>query len=255
MQPADNFSWPDWQPALGVPADVWAAVGEAARLGLSAGVRAVATFDADGTLWSGDVGERHLRVAEREGLVSSSAPHDTLFAAYLERCAEDTSAGYAWAASVFAGLPVQRVRASAALTWSEHRHLELAPVWSIVSALEGAGVEVWIVSASNRWVIEAAGAEHGIGPERVIAMTVQCDDGVVGPEVEHPRPNGPGKQTAIEATIGVTPCVAFGNSRHDAAMLRGARLGVLVHAAADGDPEPALADLASSEGWCQLAVP
>ncbi len=250
-------TWPAWAPEAGVPVELWAWIGQAAEAGLRGGGRAVAVFDADGTLWAGDVGEHQLRRAEEDGLLVAPPGSASVFDAYQERCSRDTTAGYAWAAEAFAGLSEATVRACAARTWAAHRALALEPAWAIVTALASLGVEVWIVSASNRWVIEEAARDRGLPPERVIAMTVPSTGGVVGSRAEHPSPNGAGKVECIEARVGVRPILAFGNSVHDAAMLRAATRGVLVYATTEREPDPPgeVVELARAHGWARLNVP
>jgi phosphoserine phosphatase len=104
------------------------------------------------------------------------------------------------------------------------------------------GVEVYVVSASVRTMIEVAVAPLGIAPERVAAMTPAVDgDGVILPRLDGPIVYGEGKLAALERARGGAPggiLGAFGDSAYDAAMLRAARVPVAV------TPVPALVALA-----------
>ena len=87
---------------------------------LEPGVRAVAAFDADGTLWNGDFGEAFLRwlIAGRK-LLNIDYEQD-LFAAYEEMVDEDRNKAYIHAVAMMAGLKVDDIT-----TWSSW----LASAW------------------------------------------------------------------------------------------------------------------------------
>lgn len=242
--------WPPWAREGDVPEAAWRAIGEAALRGGEG--RRVSVFDADGTLWAGDVGEAHLDVLQARGLVQAPPGYERLLDAYLDLCARDADTGYAFAVEVMDGLLEDEVRASAREAWDRHRPNRLPAVLAILSALEDAGHEVWLVSASNRWVIEAAAAELGVIPERVVAMSTAVAGGRLSGPVLAPRTNGAGKVEAIRARIGVRPRLAFGNSLHDAPMLEAAGAGVVVHAEGSPPASDALLDLAQKGGWLLL---
>jgi phosphoserine phosphatase len=183
---------------------------------------------------------------------------DSPFDAYLARCAVNASEGYAYAASLMAGLTEDEARRSAARAWARHRDYVLPEVRALFDAAR-ACAEVWIVSASNRYAIGAAATELGLGAERVIAMTNALAADVLTEHILEPRPNGGGKVRAIEATVGRRPTVAVGNSLHDGEMLDMAELGVLVRAVdAEGEPPPwseGLALRAERGRWLLLDCP
>ncbi|MGM0576364.1 MAG: HAD family hydrolase [Myxococcota bacterium] len=247
--------WPPWTPASGTSPEVWGGVGEAT--GDSAG-RRVAVFDADGTLWAEDVGDVHLRVLEERGLIRSPPGEPGVFDAYLRLCRQDPGAGYAFAVEVMAGLSEDVVRETAREAWARHRDRLLEPVTRLLRTLGRVDVEVWVVSASNRWVVEAAAVDAlGLSPDRVVAMACDVVDGRLTGEVIEPRPNGPGKVEAIREWIGVRPRLAFGNSLHDADMLDDAARGVLVRAHREPATPPLSGDLAARRaagGWLVLPV-
>ncbi|MCB9728932.1 MAG: haloacid dehalogenase-like hydrolase [Deltaproteobacteria bacterium] len=252
---AAGDAWPAAPPADGPGESVWRAVGRAVE---SAGERALWVFDADGTLWDGDLGEVHLDTLADEGLVKAPEGFPSAFAAYRARCELDASEGYAYAASMMGGMDVATARASAERAWARHRGYVLAAVRALFDAARSRS-EVWIVSASNRFAIEAAAQELGLAPERVIAMTNGLEGERLLETIRDPRPNGAGKVRCIETFIGRRPTVAVGNSIHDAEMLDAAELGVLVRAVdAGGVPEPwpdALASRAARGGWLTLDCP
>lgn len=220
------------------------------------GGRGVAVFDADGTVWGGDLGERHLRVLEARELVTADPEHGSVLAEYSARCRADTDAGYSWAVSCMEGLQESDVVGTAILAWGAHRHLVPDAIRELFAWLESRRVEVWLVSASNRWAIETAGADLGVPPGRVIAMSVDVVDGSLGGGVHRPLCNGAGKAQLIEDRIGVVPLLAVGNSRHDLAMLEQAESAVVVRLAGEERTMPppcaTLREAAQVRGWHQL---
>jgi len=237
----------------GVPEAAWRrieeVVGEAAR--------PLAVFDADGTLWADDLGETHLHVLVDGQLVAPGEGHESLLTEYAARCKANVDDAYAWGARILEGISEARVMESAVEAWRRHRPRLLPPLAQIVAALHGAGVEVVVVSASNRWVIEAAVRELGIGADKIIAVDLERDGERLTGTVVQPMPNGAGKVAAIDVHLDRRPTLAFGNSMHDVPMLQSATLGVCVLATTEAQAalsEP-LEDIRAQEGWLYLGVP
>ena len=220
--------------------------------------RGVAVFDADGTLWGEDLGERHLKVMEARGVLSASPPYGSVYEEYLQRCEMDTDEGYAWALTAMTGVPEQTVTDAAILAWGAHRELVPEGIHALFRWLESREIEIWIVSASNRWAIEVAGLELGVRPDRIIAMSMDVHEGRLAGQVHRPLCNGEGKADLIRSRIGVRPLLAMGNSRHDIAMLEVAAVGVVVRVAgsegAVPDRCPVLAAHASNRGWLERTL-
>ena len=113
---------------------------------------------------------------------------------------------------------------------------------ALVDELRGEGVEIWVVSSTNNWVIEEGVRRFGIPAGRVLAARVEVRDGVVT-DVIRDVPTDEGKVAAL-ARVGVTaPDAVFGNSVHDAAMLAIARRAFPVN------PTPELVERSIREGW------
>lgn len=209
--------------------------------------RRVAVFDADGTLWRGDVGDLHLEYLVSSGLLGM-APGVEVLNRYQALCAEDVDGGYAYATSVMSGLELGQVQEAAHRVWETHDAQWMQPVTELLRSLTSLGWEAWIVSASNRWMVEIAVESLPVMPERVLGMEVQVEGGRLTEQLLPPITNGHGKVEAIRERIGVQPVLAVGNSVHDAPMLDHALLGILV----SGGPEAMAADLAAlaaTSGW------
>jgi phosphoserine phosphatase len=204
----------------------------------------VAVFDCDGTLWSGDAGYEFMIWSLEQGLVSRSTSDwiDTRHRAYrsgqvseLVICGEMVQ--------MYAGLRDQELRTAAAQYVDEFvRPRIFAEMASLVAALRQAGVELWAVSSTNRWVVAAGVREFGIPEDRVLAAEVRVIDGVISSEIVD-VPTDEGKAETLRRIGLPTPDAVFGNSIHDLAMLEIARHPFPVN------PSPALLEAAAKHGW------
>ncbi|AUX49112.1 haloacid dehalogenase [Sorangium cellulosum] len=236
---------------------------EAAHGVLGAG--AALAFDADGTLWDGDVGfdlfdallaaraarpeaEAALRrEAEAFGVAfdGGGGAHElasALHAAFLaERYPEDRA--FAMMAWVFAGWREDELAAFVDRVLEEKNHAgRIRPaLLPILDWARSRGVPVYVVSASPRAVVERGVARLGIAPERVAAMTPAVRGGRLAAELGAPATYGEGKIRALERIFPeLAVLAAFGDSAYDAALLRTARVPVAVA------PSPKLLALAGS---------
>ncbi|HEU4412896.1 MAG TPA: haloacid dehalogenase-like hydrolase [Polyangiaceae bacterium] len=236
------------------------------------GPDALLAFDADGTLWEGDIGfdtfaaltgARAIRddaldalsdEARRHGLPAGPDPNAlarSLYEAYLAGAyPEDRVCSMmAWA---FAGFRrdeceafAREVVASAGLARRMQAEVEPVLAWA-----RAEGVAVWIVSASPRASVEAAARALGFDPARVIAVTpAEAPDGTLLPRTLEPMPYDQGKADLLRRATGDAPVLAaFGNGAFDAPMLWLAAHPVAVR------PSPALIErLAATEGAITLA--
>jgi HAD superfamily phosphoserine phosphatase-like hydrolase len=208
--------------------------------------RRIAAFDADGTLWAEDIGEAFLRWMIAAGRLPLYRGRHDLYQEYEERVRQDRSSGYAWAVQVMAGN-----REGDLLEWSGW----LATAWptyrptmkGLLEGLSQEGVEVWIVSASNRWTIRAAAPFVGVDPEKTMGIAVKTDHGVLTDQVERPIICMEGKVEAIRQRFGTDPLLAAGDSLGDLAMLESARFPLVV--GRRDQPRAALLSVAAGQGW------
>ncbi len=205
----------------------------------------VAVFDCDGTLWSGDAGFGFMRWSLDQGLVSRAAS-DWLAGRYREYQAgtvdEATMCGEM--VQVYAGLRESELRQAAARYFGEAIEPLIFPeMVALVRELRRAGVEIWAVSSTCDWVIEAGVVEQfGIGADRVLAARVRVTSGVATGELLA-VPTDEAKAEALRAAGVSRPDAVFGNSIHDLAMLDMARNPYPVN------PTEALRERAEAAGW------
>ena len=121
-------------------------------------------------------------------------------------------------------------------------------IFELTRRLADEGCELWAVSSTNNWVVEAAVEHFGIPAERVLAATLDVEDGIVTDRLLR-VPTDELKQTAIEDVIAWPVDAVFGNSMHDFAMLEKAVVPYVIN------PNPDLAEKASELGWTVYLPP
>jgi HAD superfamily phosphoserine phosphatase-like hydrolase len=204
----------------------------------------VAVFDCDGTLWSGDAGYGFMAWSLEQGLVSRST-HDWIdnrYRAYRAgKVSEEAMCGEM--VQMYAGLRDDELRAAAARYVEKFvRQRVFQEIAALVARMRKAGIELWAVSSTNRWVIEEGLRDFAIPSERILAAEVRVANGMITGELVD-VPTGPAKATALKSAGLPAPDEVFGNSVHDLAMLEMARCPFPVN------PSPALLEAAAKKGW------
>ena len=204
----------------------------------------VAVFDCDGTLWSGDAGYGFMGWTLEQGLVSRST-NDWVDTRYRAYSAGDVSEAAMCGEMVqmYAGLRDSELQAAAARYVGEFvRERVFAEMAALVKRMQQAGIEIWAVSSTNRWVVAEGLRDFGITEEHVLAAEVRVNDGIITSEILD-VPTDEAKAAALKRVGLPTPDAVFGNSIHDLAMLEMARYAFPVN------PSPALKEAAARRGW------
>jgi len=205
---------------------------------------AVAVFDCDGTLWSGDAGSSFMNWTIDVGLVSREATDwiDGRYRGY-KRGEVSEVAICGEMVQLYQGLREEEMRRAAKKFFASHVEPNIFPeMLELVAELRQRGVDIWAVSSTCDWVIEEGVQRFGIPANRVLAACVTVREGLVT-DVLRDVPTDEGKVASL-ARVGVTaPDAVFGNSVHDAAMLAIARRAFPVN------PTPALAERSAADGW------
>ena len=208
--------------------------------------RTVAVFDADWTLWSGDIGESFFRWLLAGRLLSGLGEAVLEWAEYERRVEENRKEAYAWCTAVMAGMceaDVDRYSWQFAFSWPNYR----VPMATLVHGLQERGAEVWVVSASNRWTVAHAASLLGVRQERCIGMSVELARGVLTQRMVEPVIWEEGKVEAVRRWIGVRPALAFGDSLGDVPMLEHASHGFVLSSLSQRNDE--MLALACRRGW------
>lgn len=214
-------------------------------------------FDADGTLWSGDIGEDayHLAVEERLlradalpelrawaarfGVLTQGDANEVtarVFSAYMEgRFPErEVCELLAWCYAGFTRGELaefaRRVPSVYGLQSRLHRGLAQIIDWARRRQLRTV-----VVSASPHALVTCGAALLGFAEQDVIAARPAFDGDRLAARMEVPVPYGPSKYEYVQRQLGESRWIAsFGDNVFDLDMLRAAKFGVVVN------PKPAL---------------
>ncbi len=204
----------------------------------------LATFDCDGTLWSLDAGERFFSWELEHGLISDEIAHwaRPRYADYQAgKVEEEVMCGEM--VTLHRGLREEVVQQAAESCFRQAVAPSIFPeMRELVRRLGEQGCEVWAVSSTNLWVIQAGMRYFDIPPNRILAATPAVENGIILDRLL-PIPCGAGKAEAIREVLAREPDCAFGNSIWDREMLEMARhpFGI--------NPSPDLKEIALASGW------
>lgn len=217
--------------------------------------RRIAAFDADGTLWDNDAGETffdwEIRHAGLKDLPADPWAH------YHALKKVNPITAYVWLAQINAGIPLSQVRAWAKLCFAEW------PDWPVfesqrrlIALLRTFDFEIFIVTASIKWAVEPVAAMVGVDFDHVLGITTRLDaEDRVGMDAVHPVTWRQGKpEGLLNATGGIRPIIACGNTLGDIALLEAAthiQLAISTQNTPGGlfDEEAKLAEEADRRGW------
>lgn len=205
----------------------------------------VAAFDCDGTLWSGDAGERFFDWELRMAEIVPAALEPALRARYAayRRGEVDETTMCGEMVTLHRGIPEADLMDAAQRFFDEFFVAQIFPeMKELIRRLHENGCEVWAVSSSNEWVIRSAMRHFGIPENRILAAKVRLENGAATDRLIR-VPSGSGKPQALREIVQTRIDVAFGNSRWDSEMLEMAGYAVAVN------PNPDLEAKARDRGW------
>lgn len=215
----------------------------------------VAAFDADGTLWTCDMGELFLLYQIKHKLLKR-APEDPWKEYFRIHDEISHKQAYLWLAQINAEEKIETVRG-----WADDfmRSLDPVPTFDeqkvIIDHLHSKGVKVYVVTASIKWSVEPGAKLYGIPQENVIGIQTKVKDGIVTTEQEGAITWREGKvEGLLLNTNNQRPIFASGNSDGDLALLESSTGLRLVMASAKPDEanystEKKMQDLAKERGW------
>ena len=204
----------------------------------------IAVFDCDGTLWSGDAGADFFYWEIERGLVSRETGE------WARSRYEDYKSGIIGEEQMCGemvtlnrGVSHERLQRAAEEFFDEVVGHRIFPeLQELTNRLVNQGCELWAVSSTNNWVVEAGAARFGIPVQRVLAACVHIENGSASDCLIR-VPTDELKATVIREVIGKPMEAVFGNSIHDQAMLEMAKWPFCVN------PNPDLEQLARERGW------
>jgi len=236
--------------------DLDALIEELKNLELGDDIARVAFFDADHTMWSGDLGdlafnralgqrrflpeaaEPMAKLLEDSGGEAKRDPHadaEALYARYKEGGVDEVAiidsqvlcyTGWQRDALVELGHEVMRDGLGDKI---------YAGMRELHAALRTLGIEIRVISGTSQELVEAGVSVFGIAPEMVRGARAKIVDGKIHGEMDGASTYREGKVVAMKAMIGEATAVAgFGDSTSDTPMLERCILRVGVN------PRPSL---------------
>jgi phosphoserine phosphatase len=203
-----------------------------------------ATFDCDGTLWSGDAGEGFFAWELENGFVSNEI-RDWARARYAEyrlgKVAEDVMCGEM--VTMHRGLREERVQEACDAFFTRSMTDGIfGEMKTLVERLRNTGCDLWVVSSSSVWAIRSGMKYFDIPSERILATEVEIKNGEITDRLVR-VPSGPGKAEAIRSVLATPPDCAFGNAIWDREMLALSKHAFAIN------PNPNLKAIALESGW------
>jgi len=215
--------------------------------------RAIAAFDADGTMWDTDLGEGLFMYQIDKKLVP--LPEDPWAHYHWMKANVGNREAFLWLAQINKGVPITQVRA-----WAEEAVASRPlPIYEeqmrILEKLRTLDVEVYIVTASIKWAVEPGARRLGLTDDQVIGIETEVVGGVVTDKQKGVISYREGKPEALLArTGGVAPYFSAGNTEGDKWLLESATALRLVMSSAPEDQEnwpteSKMLALAKERGW------
>ncbi|MFZ1132642.1 MAG: haloacid dehalogenase-like hydrolase [Terriglobales bacterium] len=207
-----------------------------------------ATFDCDGTLWSGDAGEGffswELALPPKERLVPEEIAQwaRARYGDYKAgKVAEEVMCGEM--VTLHRGLPENAVQQAADTYFAQAIAGNIFPeMRELVERLRASGCDVWAVSSSNQWIIRSAMKFFGIAQDHILSAEVAVKNGTITDQLIR-VPSGPGKPEAIRSALKSQPDCAFGNAIWDREMLALSKHAFAIN------PNPDLKEIAMASNW------
>lgn len=215
--------------------------------------RAVAAFDADGTMWDTDLGET-LFLHQIENQLVPLPPDPWAHYHWLKANVGNPQA-FLWLAQINKGVGIEKVR-----EWAEEAVAKMnLPIFDeqrlILEKLKSLEVEIYIVTASITWAVEPGARRLGLKNEQVLGIETEVENGIVTDRQKGVITYREGKPAGLLArTNGVAPYFAAGNTEGDKWLLESALNLRLVMSAAPEDhenwpTEKTMLALANERGW------
>ena len=204
----------------------------------------VATFDCDGTLWSGDAGEGFFSWELESGFVAGEIVRwaRARYADYKAgMVAEEIMCGEM--VTMHRGMREETVQQACDAYFSDAIAAGIfREMRELVHRLHNSGCDVWAVSSSNHWIIRSGMRSFGIPHNRILAAEAAVENGIITDRLIR-IPSGPGKPEAIRSVLNSPPDCAFGNAIWDREMLAMSNRAFVVN------PNPDLKEIALASGW------
>lgn len=219
-----------------------------------------AAFDADGTLWPGDLGENffkwQIKHCQELGLPANPWQHYRSL-----KSQPDPRPGYLWLAQINEGLPLEKIQNWAKSAFNEYSEGKTFPFQlSLIQLLQRYHVEIFIVTASVKWAVEPGVFQLNLKNENVIGVETEILNGKISKIQKGTITYKEGKpEELLKRTHGIKPFLVSGNSTGDLALLECAtQFRVTVQSAGPDhelfENESGLKKIAKEKNWISVSV-
>ena len=225
----------------------------------------VAFFDADHTLWAGDLGDVVARTAMNQHLLKRDAKEivaEILTRSEGEATGEPNADALALMKQYFQDKVTENDIISAQVVcyagWTTKELFDFAleifdrefepkiyeDIPKLHETLRAAGFDIKVISGSPQWVVEAAATRLGIDSKDVAGARAYVKDGIITAEMQKPVTYKDGKVEVMSQWVGDKQAfIAFGDSKSDYPMQERSKIRVAVNPrpgvrryAAENDP-------------------
>ncbi len=201
----------------------------------------LAVFDADGTLWAGDVADDCTLWLMSKGVIPIE--HDR-WEEYRQLFDEDPDRGCAYLLTFYRGLSLHTLRQHVLSYWADYMGLPfISSTITVLNHLTRLGFKIWVVSGTPAELLMPL--SQILAVDRILGNDFQVNNqGVINGCLAGISCVGPGKVAKVRAMWDGPVQFAAGNAMMDEELLRLARdVAWAVH------PHPQLAELARRMGW------
>ena len=214
----------------------------------------IAAFDADGTLWSMDMGEAFFKYTVENSLVNNLP--ESPWEYYLELHNRDPLAGYLWLATIYDGHRLEQVREWSTASINAIDEIGLFECQKqIISYLQKKQVEVFIVTASIQWAVEPAAKFFNVPTENVMGVKSKVSNGIISCNQDGPITSKQGKVDGLlKRTGNKKPFFVAGNTFSDLPLLESSsHIRLVLNSAPKGhhlyEVEVKMQEIAKKHGW------
>ena len=213
-----------------------------------------AAFDADGTLWPGDVGRDFFSYQIKEGLLREKTQNPRVD---FDRICREQSKNSAliWLAQIQSGFSIDQMK-----QWVQD-FLKQSDVEiflfqkKLINWLIDRNVQVFIVSSSLKWILDKALQKYDFPKGNIIGVETKVEKNIITDKVMFPAPINKDKVLAFhKKSKGINPVFVSGNTLSDQALLELAtHVRLVVATAQPGEvnypSERKLLSIAQSRNW------
>lgn len=214
----------------------------------------VAAFDADGTLWSSDIGRDFFQYQIEKGLLKKKIDQPRSEFEHI-KFYEGKAQALTWLAYVLSGFLLEEVQGWIKEFLKDRQPTPFLFQKKLISWLQEMNVQVFIVSSSLKWLLDPAVNMFNIPSENIIGVQTVVKKGIITDELIMPAPIQEDKVPALyEKTNNKPPLFSAGNTLSDKALLEAAtQTQLVVSTAKEKDfnylSEKKLLQIAKTKKW------